>query len=168
MLRPRLASGCDRLGHDGRPDIASPLTVTGFGAEACRTLTEPRHEGAGESEVGNAGSVAVTPPPGQLSVQRLALVSIVTAFMVFVAIRLGPALIGLKTFSGVDILTAYAPWDDRWLTETWQSPWVGDTIDSLLPNYVEAHLRLWSGDIPWWSTTAASGSPLLGSSTPLS
>lgn len=163
MLRPRLASGCDRLGHDGRPDIASPLTVTGFGAEACRTLTEPRHEGAGESEVGNAGSVAVTPPPGQLSVQRLALVSIVTAFMVFVAIRLGPALIGLKTFSGVDILTAYAPWDDRWLTETWQSPWVGDTIDSLLPNYVEAHLRLWSGDIPWWSTTAASGSPLLGS-----
>lgn len=88
---------------------------------------------------------------------------VLAAFFVVVAVRLGPALVGAKTFSGVDVLTGLAPWDDRWLRETWQSPWVGDTVDSMLPSYLELRTRLLTGDLPLWSNLAGSGTPLLAS-----
>lgn len=111
----------------------------------------------------SADGPGTAPYRGRYSVERVALLGMLAAFVVLIGWQLGAALIGLKTFSGVDVLTAFAPWDDRWSTETWQSPWVGDTIDSILPSYAEAHRRIWSGDIPWWSSLSASGSPLLSS-----
>ena len=61
------------------------------------------------------------------------------------------------------MLTGLAPWDDRWLRETWQSPVVGDTVDSMLPSYLELRTRLLTGDLPLWSNLAGSGTPLLAS-----
>ena len=43
------------------------------------------------------------------SVDLIALLAMVAAFITLVALQLGPALIGLKTFSGVDILTGFRP-----------------------------------------------------------
>ncbi len=98
-------------------------------------------------------------------VDRIALLTMVAAIITLVTVQLGPALIGLKSFSGVDILTGFAPWNDRWLQEPWQSPWVGDSVDFFLPGYIEIYQRLMSGDLPWWSTLGGSGAPLLSAPT---
>ena len=40
-----------------------------------------------------------------------------------------------------------------------------DAVDFFLPGYVEIYQRLWSGDIPLWSTLGGSGAPLLSAPT---
>ena len=85
----------------------------------------------------------------------------VTAGLVLIAVRLGPALLGYKTFAGVDLLSAFAPWHDPWGPTTITNRWQGDIIDHFLPSYIEIFDRLRSGDVPLWTARGGSGMPLL-------
>ncbi len=112
--------------------------------------------------------VRPTPPQGRPTrgrnqPGRVALIAVLAAFAALIVVRLGPALIGLKTFSGVDVLSTLTPWNDRWLVTTPGNPWVGDTIDNLLPGYAEMYRRLWAGELPLWSSLSGSGAALLSS-----
>ncbi len=111
------------------------------------------------------------PPPARLTYRSTAnkgaatitLIAILIATVTVIAVQLGPALVGAKTFSAVGVLDSTAPWNDGWGFATWANPYMGDTIDGLLPGYIEIYNRLHSGDIPWWSTLNGSGTPLLSS-----
>ena len=83
------------------------------------------------------------------------------AFAAVVILRLGSSLIGLTTFSGVDALTAFSPWIERWSPPQVHNRWVGDTIDVVLPGYIQMFGSLWSGDLPLRTMLNGSGAPLL-------
>lgn len=87
---------------------------------------------------------------------------VVALFTALIVIRLGPALIGQRVFFGGDAMLSRAPWTDGFPGSI-INPFVSDTFDYFGPAYVESHSRFWSGDLPWWSTLAGSGTPLLAS-----
>lgn len=108
----------------------------------------------------------------KLDVESQITIAVVGVLLALVVVRLGGSLLGLQVFGGLDRLQAFAPWNDGTPT-TAVNPYIGDTIDALMPAYIEAHDRFWSGDFPWWSNLAGAGSPLLssvviGAGTPLS
>jgi hypothetical protein len=117
------------------------------------------------------GDPSDRPPPARMTYRSTAnkgaatitLIAILIATVAVVAVQLGPALVGLKTFSGVGLLDSMSPWNTGWELSYWANPYLGDTVDALLPGYVEIYNRLHSGDIPWWSTLSGSGTPLLSS-----
>lgn len=88
--------------------------------------------------------------------------AVVVLFVALIAIRLGPALIGQRVFFGGNAMVARPPWYDG-VPVPVQNPFVSDTYDYFAPAFVESYRRFWSGDLPWWSTIAGSGTPLLAS-----
>jgi len=96
-------------------------------------------------------------PPG------LALVAVLLGLFLFVALRLGPALLGFKVFGGVDLLTAQAPWNTGATGPPSTIPFLGDNLDSIFPGYIEMHIRLFNGDLPLWSGFGGAGGPLMES-----
>lgn len=95
---------------------------------------------------------------------RVTLLAVLASLFLVVIVRLGSSLIGLTTFSGADALGSFVPWRDQWSAPVVQNTWIGDTIDFLLPGYLQMHGSIWSADAPLWSSLNGSGIPLL--STP--
>lgn len=109
-----------------------------------RTVPEPR----------------TTPEPGIITTQRRladpmpwlsrAMTVLVAAF---VLLAIGTPLLGLAVFAGTDIVMTKAPWNA--LVPTGfraQNPYVGDTIDGLIPAAHAFAERLHDGDLAgWWS-----------------
>lgn len=78
----------------------------------------------------------------------------------FLAVTLGPSLIGLRTLISVNILTAYYPWRVTGGQTIGHEGCSGDTIDAVMPSiafirneWVHGHLGAWQGVI-------AGGSPM--------
>lgn len=94
------------------------------------------------------------------SVLVLVTIAVISALVV---IRLGPSLLGFQVFGGTDLIAARFPWNNGSTPVRTDNPFVGDTIDSLFPSYLEIHRRLGDGDFPWWSSLSGPGLPLLAS-----
>jgi hypothetical protein len=95
----------------------------------------------------------------------LAILVALACCAVLIAVRLGPALLGLKTFTPVDMIGVRAPWWDGRVVPAPLNPYIGDPMDDFLPAYIQLHARLFSGDIPWWSSLSGPGGPLLAQPT---
>ena len=86
---------------------------------------------------------------------------VVLGFATVIAVRLGPALLGLKVLAGTDILMLRFPWSDAGPAPTPQNWYLGDSIDSGLVAYLQIHSRLWSGELlPLWTSLAGPGQRL--------
>ena len=85
------------------------------------------------------------------------------ALLVVLAVHLGPALIGLKTFSAVDRLSAVYPWWSGGERPSVLNPFLGDSIDALLPNYIQMREGVLAGSWPLWSSIGGPGAELLAS-----
>src|SRR5947209_416489 len=96
------------------------------------------------------------------SESAVVLFAALAALTIFLAFRLGPALVGFKTFSGVDLLFTKAPWNTGTPTRP-LLPYITDNLDTIFPSYIQMHDRLFSGDIPWWSSLGGPGIELFGS-----
>lgn len=95
--------------------------------------------------------------------ERLLTAAVVGMLLALVLIRLGTSLLGLQVFAGADLLSARAPWNDGGTVVKAVNPFVGDTIDSIAPAFIEAQKRFWDGDLPLWTNLAGPGAPLLAS-----
>lgn len=84
-------------------------------------------------------------------------------WVVFVVLTLGSSLAGRTVFAATDLLQQYAPWDPG-TTYVLKNFLTRDVVDAVLPSYAQIHDRLFSGDIPSWSSLAGPGQPLM--STP--
>lgn len=83
------------------------------------------------------------------------------AVAAFVVVTLGPSVLGLRTFAGIDLLSLSPPYADALpLDAPVQSIFVRDNVDSLLPAYSEFHRRLWDGDLADWAPGRSGGTPL--------
>lgn len=86
---------------------------------------------------------------------------VATAAAIVVVLSIGTPLLGLRVFSGADVILSFAPW-----REHRESDWeirrlpVGDTVDSFLPKQTEFGSRFWEGDFALWNPWAAGGAPL--------
>lgn len=89
--------------------------------------------------------------------------SVLLGLIAVIAVRLGPALVGAKTFSAMDRLGSVAPWWDGGVKGAVMNPYLGDSIDSLLPSYIQIHDRLMQGDWALWSALGGPGTELLSS-----
>lgn len=79
----------------------------------------------------------------------------------FVAVTLGPSLLGLRAFVGLDLLHVVLPYArvDP-LDEPVTSIFVRDIVDYWLPAYADFHQRLQGGDVATWLPYAGGGAPL--------
>ncbi len=82
----------------------------------------------------------------------------------FVAVLLGPSLLGRTVFAATDILEVTAPWQasSTW-TEDPVNRCVSDTVDGALPALLETRSRLAEGDLPLWNDEVLGGAPLAAS-----
>lgn len=81
--------------------------------------------------------------------------------LAFVVVVLGPSLIGLRVFAGMDLIRLTLPFSRAApLTDPVDNIFVRDTVDSLLPAYVDFHDRLREGDIASWASYNGGGSPV--------
>ena len=82
----------------------------------------------------------------------------VTAFIV---LTMGASLVGLRTFTATDLLSAYQPWRAQ-QGQDWSLTGArfSDHVNSILPNTSEFVDRLRDGDIAWWSPYNNGGAPL--------
>ena len=84
------------------------------------------------------------------------------AVVVFVAVRLGPSLVGSRVFLGMGLLDLFAPWSSLPTAQDLHtSLFVSDQLDWSIPALTQIHDRLWAGDLAQWSNLAGGGSPLL-------
>ena len=97
-----------------------------------------------------------------MTVADLALLAVLVTSIIFVAVELGPALLGFKVFGGVDLLRTWRPWSTgETLTGPSAIPYVTDNLDYVFPGYVELHQRLFTGDLPLFSGFSGAGNPLM-------
>lgn len=121
----------------------------------------------------DAPSRQATEPRGRLGAQfgkrrvrwftgdRLVAAALVLAVVTFIALRLGPSLVGTRVFLGLDALRLYEPWmstSDRPVTSDY---YVTDHLNWLIPALHEVHQRFVHGDWASWSNYTMGGSPLL-------
>ena len=109
---------------------------------------------------------SVPPAPGWRrlfgSSDRLLRSLLVLTAIVFVAITLGPSLVGARVFLGLDVLYRFAPWVSQPGAHlSGQTIYVTDTIDWSIPALHQISDRLWNGDYASWSSLPGGGSPLL-------
>lgn len=106
----------------------------------------------------NASSVEAEPTR---RADRLVVGAVLAMLAILVAVRLGPSLLGFRTFTGTDLLLSFSPWSDPARPVIPQNSWVGDSIDFWIPVLIDGQHRLWSGDLPLWVGDGGPGSPLL-------
>ena len=70
--------------------------------------------------------------------------------LAFVAVLLGPSLLGRTVFAATDILEVTPPWQ---ASSTWEpepvNRCVSDTVDGAIPAILETRSRLAAGDLPF-------------------
>ncbi|WP_156741561.1 glycosyltransferase family protein [Occultella aeris] len=84
--------------------------------------------------------------------------------LAFVALRLGPSLLGLNVFTGLDLFELFRPWSELPGSDEASSTsvYVSDQLDYFLPAMHEVHVRLLQGDLAMWTSANVGGFPLLG------
>ena len=144
--------------------MSDPSGATAAGHQLDRTdgVTDGGARRAGRAGTASTGASRLARPSiPRFDPGAVAALACLLAVAVFIAIRLGPALVGAQTFSPADMLAARAPWWNGGPVAAIWNDNIGDPIDVLLPTYLQMHERLWSGDIPWWSSLSGPGSELL-------
>ena len=92
--------------------------------------------------------------PGVLTVVAAA------AALAFVLIGIGTPLLGLRTFSAVDLLRSYEPWKSGAATGVVAHlPAASDTVDNVLPSHKLFGAELAEGNVPSWDPLAGGGGP---------
>lgn len=85
------------------------------------------------------------------------------AVAAFVAVRLGPSLLGLRVFAGTDVFALFPPWSAQLGAPGEDSSrYVTDQFDSTFPAMHEMRERLLDGGSAAWSSMVAGGFALLG------
>ena len=123
-------------------------------------------EVAGPAEPAPQGEPDTAPSRTRWRIRRPSLFAVVFGLSVlaFLAIRLGPSLVGERVFAGLDVFDLFAPWShlpgaaDPVLTSTF----VTDQIDANFPALNEVRDRLLRGDLASWTSMVTGGVPLLG------
>lgn len=87
--------------------------------------------------------------------------ALAVAVIVFLAIRLGPSLAGVRVFLNMDVLRLWEPWNftDNHSVTSFQ--YGTDQIDAMIPALREARDRFLAGDWPSWTNHVTGGEPLL-------
>lgn len=96
---------------------------------------------------------------------RFSVGAVLVSLAAVLAVRLGPALVGQKTFSAMDRMMTLYPWSDGGPGEAVLNPFLGDSIDAMLPSYLQVYSRLGMGDWPLWSSLGGGGTELLATTT---
>jgi hypothetical protein len=103
---------------------------------------------------------AATLPTGH---GRILALTLALATLIMIGIRLGPSLLGLKVFLGLDLLRGYAPFSSlpgsHPLTT---SMYVSDQLDWTIPALHEIGQRFLHGEVAGWSSMVAGGTPMMG------
>ncbi len=87
------------------------------------------------------------------------LVAVVCA--VFVALAVGPSLVGARVFASADLALQYAPWSATQPAGAKpDNGCVSDPVDGFLPAAAEFRRELLHGDIAQWDNLASGGAPL--------
>lgn len=97
----------------------------------------------------------------QLANANLPMLVLIASALLFLAVRLGPSLVGDRVFLGLDVLRLFPPWNfenDRPVNSMW---FVTDHVDSMIPALHEIQQRLMVGDWASWSNLTSGGDPLL-------
>ncbi|HST66864.1 MAG TPA: YfhO family protein, partial [Mycobacteriales bacterium] len=83
------------------------------------------------------------------------------AALAFVLLGIGTPLLGLRTFSAVDLLQSYEPWkSDAAAGFVPHLPAASDTVDNVLPQHQLFGQEVRDGNVPGWDPLAAGGGPL--------
>ncbi|WP_197522557.1 glycosyltransferase family protein [Occultella aeris] len=93
---------------------------------------------------------------------RLAAWLLAAAAFAVIGIRLGPSLLGLEVFVGLDLFEFFRPWSELPGAGGYptSSIYVSDQLDSTLPGMYEIRERFLNGDLALWSSSAVGGFPL--------
>ncbi|KJL41733.1 putative membrane protein YqjE [Microbacterium terrae] len=95
--------------------------------------------------------------------EAIGIAAVLAGLIAVLTVHLGPALVGAKTFSAMDRLMSVAPWWNGGPKAPVMNPFLGDSIDSLIPSYIQIRERLAEGDWALWSSLAGPGTELLAS-----
>jgi len=80
---------------------------------------------------------------------------------VFVLTAIGSPLLGMRVFAASDLFLTKAPWASYQANSfTPENPWVGDTVDGVIPQTALFADRLRSGDFASWNPYVSGGGPL--------
>ena len=83
-----------------------------------------------------------------------------SAALAFVLIGIGTPLLGLRTFSAVDLLQSYEPWKSDAATGNVPNlPPASDTVDNVLPSHQLFDSELADGNVAGWNPLASGGGP---------
>ncbi|RIJ71174.1 hypothetical protein D1871_15260 [Nakamurella silvestris] len=93
--------------------------------------------------------------------RNLSAIAVGAITVVFVLIRLGPALFGAKVFGAFDLLSHLSPWTDGLPSAPPTNGILTDSLDSTIPVYLQMHERFTSGDLPLWSSLPGAGNALM-------
>lgn len=90
-----------------------------------------------------------------------AAIAVAAGILGFVAITLGPSLLGLRAFVGLDLLARFLPYArvDP-LDDPVVNIFIRDTVDNLLPAYDDFRGRMVDGDYASWLPWSGGGAPL--------
>jgi hypothetical protein len=94
---------------------------------------------------------------------RMLAIALALATLLLIGIRLGPSLLGLKVFLGLDLLYQFAPFSSLPGSHPLRTSfYVSDQLDSTIPALHEIAQRVLHGDIAAWSSMVGGGAPLMG------
>ncbi len=82
--------------------------------------------------------------------------------LVFTVLTVGSSLAGTTTFLGVDLLTTVAPWKSATETASVQVPFLGDTVDSVVPQSMLIVDAARQGNLAEWNPYQHGGAELGG------
>lgn len=100
------------------------------------------------------------PPPPRRRRDPITVATVI-GFLGFLAVTLGPSLLGLRVFTGLDVLQRSLPFGRATPADApVVSIFVRDIVDFYLPAFDEARRRITEGDWPSWSPYTAGGTPL--------
>lgn len=97
----------------------------------------------------------------RLSPGVLCAVLLAACAVALLAYRLGPSLVGVRVFLGVDLFRSFPPWTALLGPGGPTNFYVWDNLDYFTPAYLQVHQRLLAGDLATWSPFTAGGTPLL-------
>lgn len=93
---------------------------------------------------------------------RLLAVTLMFGVLLLVGIRLGPSLLGLKVFLGLDLLSIFAPFSSLpGVHPLTTSVYISDHLDASIPAVYEIAQRFLHGDFAGWSSMVSGGTSLM-------
>src|SRR5581483_9128439 len=106
-------------------------------------------------------SAPVPRPKASFPAERALTWYVGIGIVAFVAVVLGPSLVGHNSLLGIDKLTTSYPWLAHGSHATGHQLCSGDTIDSQIPATSYVRNQLFHGHLPNWQGLTSGGAPLV-------